>query len=90
MDEYYGSISVTRPVLHLLTVYDVYESELLDIMQAIVKRYPAVKFSSLPRLLADNQREIELGFKGETSIAAAARQTMIEALEARRVRFSQQ
>ena len=40
------------------------EGDLIDTMNAIVARFPDLKLSSLPRLVVDNRRIIELGIKG--------------------------
>jgi molybdopterin-biosynthesis enzyme MoeA-like protein len=53
-----------------ILVYDAGESRLLDLMHEIVRRFPAVRLFSLPRL--DARRTIELGVKGDPDEVAAA------------------
>lgn len=51
-------------------VLDAGESQLLDLMQAVVVRYPSIKLFSLPKL--DVRRTIELGVKGDPVTATQA------------------
>ena len=52
-----------------LRVRGVTESSLLDLMEALVERYPGAKLFSLPRLGAESQ--IEIGFRGRGDLDAA-------------------
>lgn len=53
-----------------ILVLDAGESQLLDLMNSIVQRFPAVKLFSLPRLT--ERRAIELGVKGDPASVPAA------------------
>ena len=53
-----------------ILVMDAGESRLIDLMQEIVSRFPAVKIFSLPKL--DARRTIELGVKGASAEVEAA------------------
>lgn len=53
-----------------ILVMDAGESQLIDLMNLIVARYPQARLFSLPKL--DKQRTIELGLKGPGDIVATA------------------
>lgn len=53
-----------------ILVMDAGESQLIDLMNHIVAKYPRLKLFSLPKL--DNRRTIELGVKGAADDAAIA------------------
>ena len=52
-----------------LKVFDVGESELIDLMEELIARHPNVKLYSLPHL--GPQRHIELGFRGRHGVEQA-------------------
>jgi molybdopterin-biosynthesis enzyme MoeA-like protein len=52
-----------------LTVFEVGESELVELMEDLIARHPDVKLFSLPRL--GQRRHIELGFRGRRGLDAA-------------------
>lgn len=51
----------------IITVHDTLESVLLDLMNEFVRRYPDVRFSSLPHIGEGSERRLELGVKGENN-----------------------
>jgi len=53
-----------------ILVMDAGESQLIDMMNTIVKKYPELKLFSLPKL--DNRRTTEVGVKGPTELAKTA------------------
>lgn len=53
-----------------ILIYDAGESSLLDLMNAIVSRFPQAKLFCLPQL--DQRRTIELGLKGDPVAVAQA------------------
>ena len=53
-----------------IKVFDVPESQLIDLMQAIVHKYPTLKLYSLPSLSPN--KTIELGLKGELNTCKQA------------------
>lgn len=57
-----------------IKVTDAAESQLLDLMQLMMARYPAVKLFSLPRI--GPQKFIELGLKGPTALVDAGMQVL--------------
>ncbi|MFN0040949.1 MAG: competence/damage-inducible protein A [Burkholderiales bacterium] len=58
------------PVDRAIIVRGAGESQLIDLMNACIARYPALKLFSLPSVSPD--RRIELGVKGETKLAGEA------------------
>jgi molybdopterin-biosynthesis enzyme MoeA-like protein len=48
----------------IITVSDVMENPLLNLMNTFVARFPDVRFSSLPHIGEDDGRSVELGIKG--------------------------
>jgi molybdopterin-biosynthesis enzyme MoeA-like protein len=69
LDNKYSRFYRTGAVQAVITVYDVPESELVDLMEDFVTRYPALRFSSLPHMEGE-QRRIELGVKGASEAVA--------------------
>ena len=59
------------PVDVAIVVKDAGESQLIDLMNACIARYPGVKLFSLPSFTPDGRR-IELGVKGEAKLANVA------------------
>jgi molybdopterin-biosynthesis enzyme MoeA-like protein len=53
-----------RPIERAVVVRDAGESQLLPLMDAVTAAYPNVKLFSLPTLLPDGGRRIELGVRG--------------------------
>ncbi|MFM2435178.1 MAG: hypothetical protein RL063_1159, partial [Pseudomonadota bacterium] len=53
-----------------IKVFDVPESQLIDLMQEIVQKYPTLKLFSLPSL--SPKKTIELGLKGELNTCRLA------------------
>ena len=53
-----------------ILVMDAGESHLIDLMNSFVDKYPKLKLFSLPRL--DERRTIELGMKGDATLAEQA------------------
>ncbi|MEQ1602399.1 MAG: competence/damage-inducible protein A [Methylophilaceae bacterium] len=71
LDHHYAHLFHQQPTIEAaIMVLDAGESQLLDLMNTIVKRYPTLKLFSLPRL--DKRRSIELGVKGEPAAVSLA------------------
>ena len=71
LDQHYaGLLQPSACAEAAILVYDAGESQLLDLMHAIVRNHPEVKLFSLPKL--DARRTIELGIKGPPVAVAAA------------------
>jgi molybdopterin-biosynthesis enzyme MoeA-like protein len=69
------------PVDLAIVVRDAGESQLIDLMNACITRYPALKLFSLPSVKPAGRR-IELGVKGEANLAAAALEYLKQGVEA--------
>lgn len=71
LDQHYAHLFHQQVVKEeAILVLDAGESQLLDLMNAIVLRYPGVKLFSLPK--PGERRSIELGVKGEPALVAKA------------------
>jgi molybdopterin-biosynthesis enzyme MoeA-like protein len=68
-----------------LRVFGVPESELLDLMEALTRQFPATRLFSLPQ--RGEPASIELGFRGTQLDVDAALTALITALEQRRLVF---
>lgn len=64
----------------LLRIRQASEGQLVDLMEAFVKRFPGLRLSSLPSTKG-NQRETELGVRGEPEAVATAVEWLITQLE---------
>lgn len=56
----------------LLTGANAYESALLDLMERIVAAYPALRLFSLPSLVGQERRHLELGVEGAPALVDRA------------------
>jgi molybdopterin-biosynthesis enzyme MoeA-like protein len=88
LDERYPGLRAEKPAQYVLVLQGVHESEIIDLMAAIIQAHPKVKVSSLPRFLPDGGREIELGVRGPERDAAAALEQMKGLLQARSQPFA--
>ena len=71
LDTHYAQLFHTQDYVETsILVMDAGESQLLDLMNTIVAKYPTLKLFSLPKL--DSRRTIELGIKGEAALTAIA------------------
>lgn len=63
-----------------ILVMDAGESQLIDMMNQIVKKYPELKLFSLPKL--DNRRTTEVGVKGPSALAETALEEIKQSVSA--------
>lgn len=81
LDTYYSHLFHTQDYVEAsILVMDAGESKLIDLMNAILAKYPSLKLFSLPKL--DKNRTIELGVKGATSHVEAAMHDIKQAITA--------
>jgi len=72
LDTHYPQLRNQLPETELvITAFDVMESPLLDVMNELVRRWPAVNFASLPHIGADG-RWLELSVRGKIKPAGEA------------------
>lgn len=65
LDTLYPEIRDQAPETEaLITVLDAMESPLLDLMNEFVRRYPDLRFSSLPHIGEGGERKVEFGLRG--------------------------
>lgn len=67
----------------LLTGPNAYESALLDLMERIVKDYPALRLFSLPSMQDKERRHLELGVEGEPDLVDQAMAEILSEVEKR-------
>ena len=73
LDTHYAHLfNAAPPVEEVIITEGAGEGDLIEAMNDIVTRYPDLKLSSLPRLVVDNRRIIELGIKGNPIRVAEA------------------
>ena len=71
LDTYYRHLFHQQDYTEVsILVMDAGESNLIDLMNKIVAKYPELKLFSLPKL--DNRRTTEIGVKGSSALAATA------------------
>jgi len=81
LDTHYSHLFNNKPVIEAaILVMDAGESQLLDLMNQIVRNHPETKLFSLPKL--DTRRTIELGVKGSASKVEAAMSDIKQAITA--------
>ena len=91
LDTHYPVLfSATPPVEYRLRALgNAAESDLLDLMEAVIAAHPGLEFSSLPfRARDDAEAHIEFGFKGEAVVAASAYAQFEAGLVARGARIA--
>lgn len=77
LDTHYRHLfNATPPVEQTIITEGAGEGDLIEAMNDIVARFPDLKLSSLPRLVVDNRRIIELGIKGSPDRVAEAMAAM--------------
>jgi molybdopterin-biosynthesis enzyme MoeA-like protein len=65
LDTLYPEIRNQAPETEaVITVLDAMESPLLDMMNEFVRRYPDLRFSSLPHIGEEGERKVEFGLRG--------------------------
>ncbi|GAO37393.1 damage-inducible protein [Sulfuricella sp. T08] len=65
LDTLYPGIRNQAPETEaVITVLDAMESPLLDLMNEFVRRYPDLRFSSLPHIGEEGERKVEFGLRG--------------------------
>ena len=73
LDTHYAHLfNAAPPVEEVIITEGAGEGDLIEAMNDIVTRYPDLKLSSLPKLVVDNRRIIELGIKGNPTRVAEA------------------
>jgi molybdopterin-biosynthesis enzyme MoeA-like protein len=81
LDTHYSYLFNNKPMIETsILVMDAGESQLLDLMNQVVRNHPETKLFSLPKL--DTRRTIELGVKGSAVKVDAAMQEIREGITA--------
>jgi len=72
LDNKYQHLPRNHVTLRSFILHDAQESDLVDLLEQFQNRFPRIKISSLPRLVNNNRRWVELGIQGiETDVEAA-------------------
>jgi len=90
LDTHYAALRNATPAVEyrLRALGNAAESDLLDLMEAVLAAHPGLEFSSLPfRARDDVEAHIEFGFKGAASLAASAYRQFEAGLAARAARI---
>ena len=69
---WHPDLARVKPVERAIAVYGAGESQLLPVMNENVAKFPQLKLFSLPSILADGGRRIELGVRGDPAHVDAA------------------
>ena len=72
----------------LLTGPTAYESALLDLMERIVGAYPTLRLFSLPSLVGNERRHLELGVEGEPALVDQAMDEIRSEVERRGISWT--
>ncbi len=89
LDTYYKHLFNAAPAVEEAIITEgAGEGDLIDAMNDIVAHYPDLKLSSLPRLVVDNRRIIEIGIKGRPGRVAEAMAGMKAAVTALGYRYT--
>lgn len=72
LTEEYPDLQAVNLIEYAVKLYGISEGQLFVFMQEITTQYPSLKLFSLPHITKDDQRELELGVKGEAKEAYLA------------------
>lgn len=85
LDTHYAHLSRAPEADVAILVYEVGESQLIDLMNACIERHPGVRLFSLPRI--GDPSYIELGVRAEAALAAEAMAFLETGVRSRGLRF---
>jgi molybdopterin-biosynthesis enzyme MoeA-like protein len=80
--QWYPDMRAVPMVERSITVFGAGESQLLELMEANVARFPTLRLFSLPSLLPAGERRIELGVKGDAREVDAGLDHLRDGVEA--------
>ena len=78
----YPGLAVAGVGERSIVVFGAGEGQLLPLMNECVARYPQLKLFSLPTMLPEGRRRLELGVRGEITAADAALAELVSGIEA--------
>ena len=81
LESYYGDVAGVHLFERSLRIYQVRESDLIDLMELLKKDYPAAKIFSLPHL--GESPYIEMGFRGSVAEVEQAYKALCHRLDGR-------
>ncbi|HVN34824.1 MAG TPA: molybdopterin-binding protein [Casimicrobiaceae bacterium] len=78
----YPALAVSGTGERSIVVFGAGEGQLISLMHDCVARYPQLKLFSLPTMLPEGKRRLELGVRGEIAAADAALADLVAGIEA--------
>jgi molybdopterin-biosynthesis enzyme MoeA-like protein len=78
----YPTLAAPPSAERAIVVYGAGESQLIPVMDDNVARFPQLKLFSLPSILSDGGRRIELGVRGDPALVDAALGHLVAGVEA--------
>ena len=88
LGRYYADLVAPPVAERAIAVFDAGESQLLAVMNDNVARFPRLRLFSLPSLLPDGGRRLELGVRGDPAEVDAALAHLIAGVDAGGFRWS--
>lgn len=80
LNHHYADLASNKEVEYSLVLEDAHESELIELMETLLKKHPGIKIFSLPRFVDNDRPRLELGVKGERQAAKRAYEELKQAL----------
>jgi molybdopterin-biosynthesis enzyme MoeA-like protein len=77
----YATLAAPGTGERAIVVFGAGEGQLLPLMSQCVERYPQLKLFSLPTMLPEGRRRLELGVRGEIAAADAALADLVAGIE---------
>ena len=88
LETYYASLTKNLAIEDSIHVHNTHESDLMDWMYQFEAENPSLQLFSLPRIMEDGSRRIELGVKGERRQVAEAIESIKAMLDAQQRQYS--
>jgi molybdopterin-biosynthesis enzyme MoeA-like protein len=79
---HYAKLAATPEDERAIVVHDAGESQLLQVMNDNVARFPQLKLFSLPSFLPEGARRLELGVRGDPAALEAALAHLVSGVDA--------
>jgi molybdopterin-biosynthesis enzyme MoeA-like protein len=90
LDTHYRDLVGNKEVEYALVLEDAHESELIELMEALLSKHAGIKIFSLPRFLENDRRRLELGVKGERDAASQAYEELKQVLTSRNYSYTEE
>lgn len=90
LDSSYPELAKNKDTEFALVLENAHEGELIELMETLLARHPAIKLFSLPRFMENDRRRLELGVKGEHNAAKCAYEELKQSLAGRSYTYTEQ